>query len=158
MSFRSNMLFLKQVVVMGDTCSGDFIAENAMDADVLIHEATNAYLHWASTKYSSYEQVEREAFLHGHSTPQMAARFSKRVRAKQLILTHFSARYGGDSAESNMRTMWTIEDMARRQADLWGKNDVLAAWDHMQIPVHSKVGSLRRFVVESVRQQCLYCG
>ena len=28
---------------MGDTCSGDMMAPLAMDADLLIHEATNAW-------------------------------------------------------------------------------------------------------------------
>ena len=28
--------------------------------------------------------------------------------------------------------------MARRIADLWGKNDVIAAWDHMCFPVRTR--------------------
>ena len=34
----------EQVVIMGDTCSGDAIAELAEGADVLVHEATNTWL------------------------------------------------------------------------------------------------------------------
>lgn len=33
-----------QVVIMGDTCNSDMMASIAMDADVIIHEATNAWI------------------------------------------------------------------------------------------------------------------
>jgi hypothetical protein len=35
---------VRKVVFMGDTCSGDLMAPLAEDADVLIHEATNAWI------------------------------------------------------------------------------------------------------------------
>ena len=123
---------------MGDTCSGDHIAELARDADVLVHEATNAF-HPFVSKHKNYRELEYDTIKHGHSTPQMAGRFCKRVRAKKLILTHFSPRYTGDGSESSMRVMWGIEDMARSTADLWGPNDVIAAWDHMLLPVNRSV-------------------
>ena len=119
---------------MGDTCSGEHIAALARGADVLIHEATNAFHPW-NNEQTNYNSVERDTFQHGHSTPQMAGRFSRRIGAKKLILTHFSSRYCGDSSESSMRVMWSIEDMARSTADLWGPNDVIAAWDHLIYPV-----------------------
>ena len=36
--------------------------------------------------------MERDAIQHGHSTPQMAGAFAKRVNAERLVLTHFSPR------------------------------------------------------------------
>ena len=75
---------------------------------------------------------------HGHSTPQMAGRFCKKVKAKKLILTHFSPRYRGDESEYNMRIMWRMEHMSRRVTGLWGKNAVIAAWDQMCIPVRTR--------------------
>ena len=71
----------------------------ATDADVLVHEATNAHLPGIdpSTKQEdTYESVELRSRVHGHSTPQVAGRFGKRVRAKRLFLNHFSARYAGN--------------------------------------------------------------
>ena len=68
----------------------------------------------------------------------MAARFVKKINGKKLIMTHFSSRYRGDDFEFSMKIMWRFEHMARRITDLWGKNDVVAAWDHMCFPVRTK--------------------
>ena len=46
--------------------------------------------------------------------------FARRIRAKRLVLTHFSPRYAGDSSEASMRTMWRIEDLARNASGLQG--------------------------------------
>ena len=127
----------RKVVIMGDTCSGDAIAGLAKDATLLVHEATNAWLsEHDKPKYGTYRNMERDAVLHGHSTPQMAGAFAKRIKAERLVLTHFSPRYRGDDADFSMKTMWRIEDTARRAAGgMWGRNDVIAAWDHMELPV-----------------------
>ena len=34
-----------------------------------------------------------------------------------------------------MKVMWKLEDFARSTCGLMGKNDVIAAWDHMILPV-----------------------
>jgi ribonuclease Z len=56
--------------------------ELARGADVLIHEST----------YGS--ELEREAHERFHSTAAQAARIAAEARARKLILTHFSTRYG----------------------------------------------------------------
>ncbi|EUD70990.1 hypothetical protein YYG_03621 [Plasmodium vinckei petteri] len=48
----------------------------------------------------------------GHSTSHMAGNFAKKIRAKKLILTHFSQRYTGDNKLKNMIIMKKIEDEA----------------------------------------------
>ena len=78
------------------------------------------------------------AAQHGHSTPQMAGRFTKKIRARKLIMTHFSSRYRGDESEHSMKIMWRMEQMARRVTDLWGKNDIIAAWDQMCLPIRTR--------------------
>lgn len=126
----------RKVVVMGDTCNGDAIASLAMDADLIVHEATNAWLRELDAfKFPTYQHLERHTVIHGHSTPQMAGRFAKKIRAKRLILTHFSPRYRGDDNEFFMRQMWRIEQNARDAAGMSGANDVIAAWDQMNIAV-----------------------
>ena len=89
----------RKIAVLGDTYDPSPIAELAMHADVLIHEATNAHLPGVDpeTKPSdTYSVVEERSKGRGHSTPQMAAHFAARVNARKLILNHFSARYAGD--------------------------------------------------------------
>mmetsp|Transcript_29737 Transcript_29737/g.42444 ORF Transcript_29737/g.42444 Transcript_29737/m.42444 type:complete len:743 (+) Transcript_29737:3709-5937(+) len=130
----------RKLVVMGDTCSGEYIAPLAMDADLIVHEATNAWLReMDGDKYAYPQLLEKDTFMHGHSTPQMAGVFARRIRAKRLVLTHFSPRYAGDNGEASMRTMWRIEDLAREASGLQGPNDVVAAWDYMLLQVPTKV-------------------
>ena len=62
----------RKVVILGDTCYSERIARLAMNADVLVHEATNAWVKEVEAeKYSSIQAMEKEVFTHGHSTPQM---------------------------------------------------------------------------------------
>ncbi len=128
----------RKIVIMGDTCSGAHIEPLCQSADLVIHEATNAFIKEFDSKFSNYQQLERETKYHGHSTPEMAASFAKKVNAKQLILTHFSPRYRGDDTEGSMKIMWRIEDMARNvYSELKGPNDIIAAWDQLTVPVYS---------------------
>ena len=89
----------RKLAILGDTYDPSPIAGLAMDADVLIHEATNAHLPRIDpdTKPSdTYSIVEERSKSRGHSTPQMAASFAARVNARKLVLNHFSSRYAGE--------------------------------------------------------------
>ena len=63
-------------------------------------------------------------------------RFARQIKAKRLVLTHFSARYRGDDSEHSMRTMWKLEDAARSVVGYENENDVMAAWDLMVYPIY----------------------
>lgn len=71
----------RKVVYTGDTKPLQAIVKLAEGADLLIHEST-----------FDDELLER-AEEDGHSTPSQAAGIAKKTKAKQLILTHISARY-----------------------------------------------------------------
>ncbi len=71
-------------------CTDTTYCENAVDlarsADMVIHEATFAEVDLPLAKRSK------------HSTASMAAQVALKAKAKTLVLTHFSPRYGKDAA------------------------------------------------------------
>ena len=128
----------RKVVICGDTCDCRALTKLAHGADLIIHEATNAYLEGLDMNTNA-AQVERDAIIHGHSTPTMAARFARTVQAERLVLNHFSARYKGDPTLESLSIMQRIEEQAIRQGvPGWNETNVAAAWDLMVLPVPPK--------------------
>ena len=123
----------RKVVVCGDTADCRALRVLARDADVVIHEATNAYLRGVD-KDTNLKAVTRDAVVHGHSTPQIAGDFCRAVNAKRLILNHFSARYKGDVSVDSLSIMMRIEQQAIRSSGLTD-TQVAAAWDLMVLPI-----------------------
>ncbi len=75
----------RKIVYTGDTRPSERTVEIARNADVLIHDAsfTSDLQEWA-------EETK-------HSTAREAAEIARQAGAKQLVLTHISARYSKDS-------------------------------------------------------------
>jgi ribonuclease Z len=71
----------RKIVYTGDTKPFKAFAKFAADADLVIHDCT--------FDDSLYERAE----VDGHSTPSQAAGQAKSAGAKQLVLSHISARY-----------------------------------------------------------------
>ncbi len=71
----------RKIVYTGDTKPFAGFAVFAADADLVIHEATFD------------DSLTEKAELDTHSTPSQAASQAKAAKAKQLVLTHISARY-----------------------------------------------------------------
>ncbi len=71
----------RKIVYTGDTKPFEGFAKFASNADLVIHEST--------FDDSLIEKAEHD----GHSTPSQAAEETKAAGAKQLVLTHISARY-----------------------------------------------------------------
>lgn len=99
-----------KVVYTGDTKPTLSVVDNSLNADVLIHDST------FDDNYSE------EAHEEGHSTAGDAGRIAKLAKAKTLVLTHISARYGKD-------TSILLADARRHH------NNVIVAEDYMIIPV-----------------------
>ena len=107
------------------------MAHLATNADLIIHEATNA----AIEDDEDEDTVIRSAVSHGHSTPGMAGTFARICGARILILTHFSSRYKGDESVESLNVMNRIATEAK---EYFGRDDVVTARDFMtiQIPIH----------------------
>jgi len=76
----------RKIVYTGDTRPFKGLARLSENADLLIHDATLA------------DDLAERAKEDGHSTPSQAAQTAKEAKARQLVLTHVSARYD-DSSE-----------------------------------------------------------
>lgn len=122
------MLFSHRFVFPGSTVL-------ARDCDVLVHEATNAFLPGIDQN-TNRRAVTRDAVIHGHSTPEIAGQFAKKANAKRLLLNHFSARYKGDPSVDSMSIMMRIEQFAMAASGL-NETNVAAAWDLMVLPIPS---------------------
>lgn len=79
----------RRVIVCGDNDNPALLANAARGADVLVHEAT-----------FTQAVVERTGLTFGHSTAAAVARFAEAAGVRNLVLTHFSARYQHDSRRS----------------------------------------------------------
>jgi ribonuclease Z len=126
----------RKITILGDTHDPSSIALLAQDADVLIHEATNAHLPGidSNTKEGdTFASVEERAISRGHSTPQMAGAFATRIGARKLILNHFSARYRGDDDidEDSRKVMTAIANLAAQEFD----GELVCARDLMSFDV-----------------------
>jgi hypothetical protein len=59
-----------------------------------------------------YEASAQRAWKTGHSTPTMAGEFARRVGARRLVLTHFSARFDtGRFRSEPVFIEWVPDDM-----------------------------------------------
>lgn len=85
------------------------MAALAQDADVIVHECTNAalpgnLLSGVHRVDERQEEVRVKALLRGHSTPKVAGSFAARLGARQLLLNHFSIKYPAPA----VRTEWNM--------------------------------------------------
>jgi ribonuclease Z len=121
----------RKVVFMGDTSSGRGMERVAMDADLVVHEATNAWVPGNSNmedRHSSAAALEQELVRRGHSSADMAGVFAARIRAKHLVLTHFSSRFGGGDSPAELSIMNVFRRRALNAAGVEGqRRDGVAA-------------------------------
>ncbi len=104
----------RKIVYTGDTRPFKGFVEFAVDADLLVHDATLD------------EELSERAEEDGHSTPRQAAENAKKAKVKRLILTHVSARYDDTS---------TLLKQARK---IFKNTQVAEDFMKIEIPLRSK--------------------
>ncbi|KAL2631563.1 hypothetical protein R1flu_016249 [Riccia fluitans] len=114
----------RKVVILGDTCDSKSLRAAAMEADVLVHEAT------------VLEQDAAEVLQRGHSTARMAGAFARDIKADSLVLTHFSRKLDGAVFVDERSTVReTMGDLVSSAQEAFEKDNVIAAEDMMAITV-----------------------
>lgn len=100
----------RKLIVCGDNDNPELLAEVARNADVLVHEAT-----------FTQAIIARNGVTYGHSTAAAVARFAAQAGVRNLVLTHFSARY-----QSNPQRSPCIDDVHEEAQAYYGGNLTLA--------------------------------
>ena len=110
----------RKVAIVCDTSDASAILDVAMNADLMVHEAT--YLE------SNSDSAKNEAY--GHSSAAGAGRLAKRANAGRLVLNHFSLRY-----EQNEPNTPKISDLVAEAETEFAKGRVIAAYDFLSVVV-----------------------
>ena len=71
----------KKIVISVDSMPNDNMVKYSMNADLLISESTHS------------DEMKEKSHEYGHMTAKDAARIAKKADVKELVLSHFSARY-----------------------------------------------------------------
>ena len=107
-------------MVAGDNDTPECLKAAVVGADLLVHEATytSDVLAKIQAKNSDFDQM--------HSSAQLLGRFAEEVGVKNLIMTHFSARYQNfDNPNSRTPNMVHIRLDAENvyKGNLWLAHD-----------------------------------
>ena len=116
-----------KIVVAGDNDRPNLLSDAIKNADLLIHEAT--YTNEVLLKI----QAKNPDFDPMHSSAQLVGKFAQNIGLKNLILTHFSARYQSfDNPNSGTPNMAHI----RLDAESVYKGNLWLAADFAQYTVN----------------------
>lgn len=116
----------RKIAILQDTSSCSRVAHLCYDCDVMVHEATNE------------EEHRDPCEKHGHSTPIMAAYFAHSVRARRLVMTHFSQRYKDLKGENTTEkcTNKLVEEAISVLPKDSVVGEVVAAYDGLVVAVN----------------------
>ncbi len=109
-----------RVVVAGDNDAPNLLSKAVINADLLVHEAT--YTHEVMMAI----QARNPDFNPMHSSAHVVGTFAQKMNLKNIILTHFSARYQNfdnpDSETPNMAYI-SLDAQSVYQGNLWLAED-----------------------------------
>lgn len=140
----------RKIVILGDTYDASGCEHLCHGADFLVHESTNAFMpeldeSQAKTGLLTRESVRETARSHGHSTPEVAGEFAKRIGAKGLALNHLSVKYmevteefvEGESEMTGVRRAMLVR-IGELASEAWGGGKAIVTRDFLEvfIPKH----------------------
>ena len=114
--YVDNEIQRTRVVVAGDNDAPNLLSKAVINADLLVHEATYTHevLNKIRAKNPDYDPM--------HSSAQLLGEFAQAAGLKNIILTHFSARYQNfdnpDSETPNMAYI-RLDAQSVYQGNLW---------------------------------------
>ncbi|MDN3447668.1 ribonuclease Z [Psychrobacter sp. APC 3281] len=114
--YVDNEIQRTRVVVAGDNDTPNLLSKAVINADLLVHEAT--YTHEVLTKI----HAKNPDYDPMHSSAHVVGTFAQKMNLKNIILTHFSARYQGfDNPNSKTPNMAHIRLDAESvyEGNLW---------------------------------------
>ncbi|KAK4703984.1 ribonuclease Z, partial [Phenoliferia sp. Uapishka_3] len=142
----------RKLVVLGDTYDASLIGPLSLDADLLIHECTNAFLPEEDESQQkvgvTQETVSATARDHGHSTTVEVGEFAKSIRARRVVVNHLSVKYPepgeefeGEEVkekEARLRKRACLDAIARKVGESWGGGVAVVARDFLCLEVSKK--------------------
>lgn len=108
------------VIVAGDNDSPHLLTKAVIDADVLVHEATY------TQEIDNKRKASTNYFDPKHSTTKQVAEFAQISSLKNLILTHFSARfqpYDKPTSKTLNMSHIRVEVAEHYEGNFWLAND-----------------------------------
>ncbi|CAO1637679.1 unnamed protein product [Parajaminaea phylloscopi] len=140
----------RKLCICGDTRDasgglpdGEGLVALAQDADLLVHEATNAAIHQeisGAKKADDLIEIQQKAASRGHSTPQVAGTFAGRIKAGNLVLNHFSTRYPAPPA-------WLIQEAETGQSHTRAK--ATARGGSQTSPFYRQLATMQSFAMQA---------
>lgn len=100
----------KSIVIALDNYESKKMVYYFGSCDVLVHECTYALTNTMSEEEK--KEIQKLAFNHKHSTNVMALDIAKKMKARMLILTHFSNRYDFDDESQIIKGCGNAESIS----------------------------------------------
>ncbi|KAF8803569.1 hypothetical protein BYT27DRAFT_7195411 [Phlegmacium glaucopus] len=133
----------RKLVLLGDTHDPSPIIPLCLNPSpaLLVHEATDSHISKEadpSGKLSRRfaDEILQKALARGHSVPDMAGAFAKKIDARQLVLNHIGGRFPAPRNPADLARNSIIRDIEKKASEAWGPGkSAIVASDFVQVHV-----------------------
>ncbi|KAF9002025.1 beta-lactamase-like protein [Cyathus striatus] len=151
----------RRLVILGDTYDPSPIIPLCVDPppSLLVHEATDAHIPPHSDPFGNLSkrtkaEVRAVALARGHSVPEMAGEFAKKIHAQRLVLNHVGARFPFPRRPRDGAHM-IVREIEQQATRAWGSgNHAVLAHDFLRVTIPAPAPLLpdQHLTVPSVSQ------